>query len=150
MNAAIHLRRNGFSLVEMMVVLFVMGLLAAVVVMTLPGDEAALRNEAERMAARTVAARDQAIATASPVSLVVGDAGYYFERRDDGRWLPLSGFELTAWSKGTQAAVGEGRTRLVFDSLGLASADATVRLARDDRRLAVHIARNGQVRLDAQ
>ena len=46
-------RRNGFSLVEMMVVLFVMGLLAAAVVLTLPGDGRALREEGERFAART-------------------------------------------------------------------------------------------------
>jgi prepilin-type N-terminal cleavage/methylation domain-containing protein len=51
-------RRSGFSLVEMLVVLFVIGLLASVVVLSMPGDERILRNEAERFAARTIAARD--------------------------------------------------------------------------------------------
>ena len=46
--------RNGFSLVEMMVVVFIMGLLATAVVMTLPGSERKLRDEAERFAARPI------------------------------------------------------------------------------------------------
>ena len=41
-------RCNGFSLVEMMVVLAIMGLLATAAVLTIPGDEAKLRREAER------------------------------------------------------------------------------------------------------
>ena len=51
----------------MMVVLFVMGLLAGVVVLSLPGDQRVLREEAERFAARTVAARDEAISGARQV-----------------------------------------------------------------------------------
>lgn len=150
-------RCNGFSLVEMLVVLVVMGLLAGVAVLTLPGDERRLRDEAERMAARTIAARDEAIVGARPVSLVVGGAGYYFERRSDGLWEPMPGrgFDLTGWNAGTQAAVaqaagaaGPGRGRIVFDALGLASEDAAVRLVRGRARLTVRIARDGRVRID--
>ncbi|MEO0032207.1 MAG: type secretion system protein GspH [Pseudomonadota bacterium] len=141
---------DGFSLVEMMVVLFVMGLLAGVAVMTMPGDERTLRTDAERMAARTIAARDDAIVAAVPVALVVGSAGYYFEQRTDGQWRPLPGFDLTGWARGTQASVGQGRSRIVFDSLGLASSEATVRLARGTAHAVVRIGRDGQVRLDAQ
>lgn len=143
------LPRNGFSLVEMMVVLLVMGLLATVAVLTIPGGERKLRNQAERFAARTLAARDEAIVGARPVSLVVSERGYYFERRSDGQWqqLPGKGFELTAWDDGV--SVSTGRQRVVFDSLGLASSDATVRLTRDGSALVVHLRRDGKVRLDA-
>ena len=153
--------RNGFSLVELMVVLFVMGLLAAAVVLTLPGDGRALRDEAERFAARTLAARDEAISGARPVALVVGSAGYYFERRIDAGWQPLdpARFGLVAWKPGTAAAVSGGsdegagqgpqRQRLVFDPVGLASSEARVRLAHGQRALAVRIARDGTVTLDA-
>ena len=148
--------RNGFSLVELMVVLFVMGLLAAAVVLTLPGDGRALRDEAERFAAR-----DEAISGARPVALVVGSAGYYFERRIDAGWQPLdpSRFGLVAWKPGTAAQVSGGageaganatqRQRLVFDPVGLASSEARVRLAHGTRALAVRIARDGTVTLDA-
>lgn len=140
---------NGFSLVEMLVVLMVMGLLAAVAVMTMPGDEAKLRREAERLAARASAARDKAIIGAAPVSMVVGSAGYYFERRVDGGWQPFPGgqFDLTGWSEGTTSDAARGR--VVFDSLGLASSEAAVRLERGGQALVVHIRRDGKVSVDA-
>lgn len=143
------LPRNGFSLVEVLVVLMVMGLLASVAVLTMPGDERKLRDEAERFAARTSAARDEAIVGARPVALVVSDRGYYFERRLQGQWQPLpgKGFDLTGWGDGT--TVSAGRQRIVFDSLGLASSDAVVSLIRDGNTLVVHLRRDGKVTLDA-
>jgi general secretion pathway protein H len=69
------LGESGFSLVELMVVLFVLGLLATVAVLSIPGDSRVLRDEAERFAARTVAARDEAISGGRPVALVVSRAG---------------------------------------------------------------------------
>jgi general secretion pathway protein H len=141
--------RNGFSLVEMMVVLMVMGLLATVAVLTIPGGEGKLRNEGERFAARVLAARDEAIVGARPVSLVLSERGYYFERRADGQWQPLPGrgFELTGWNEGTRADAV--RQRVVFDSLGLASSEATVRLSRDGAVMVVRLQRDGKVTLDA-
>lgn len=142
-------RSNGFSLVEMLVVLMIMGLLAGMAVLTLPGDERKLRAEAERFAARTLAARDEAIVGSRPVSLVVSEQGYYFERRSEGQWQPLPGrgFELTTWDDATSVATG--RQRVVFDSLGLASSAAAVRLRRGDQALVVQIRRDGKVTLDA-
>jgi general secretion pathway protein H len=142
-------KRNGFSLVEMLVVLMVMGLLATVAVLTIPGDERKLRDEAERFAARTLAARDEAIIGARPVALVVSDRGYYFERRMQGQWQPMPGrgFDLAGWADGTTASAG--RQRVVFDSLGLASSEAAVRLTRDGNTLVVHLRRDGKVTLDA-
>lgn len=155
-------RESGFSLVELMVVVFVMGLLAGVVVLSLPGDGRVLRDEAERFAARTLAARDEAISGARPVALVVGSAGYYFERRIDAGWQPLDPgrFGLVGWKDGTTASVaggvGEGagpgaveRQRLVFDPVGLASSEARVRIGRGGDALVVRIARDGSVSLDA-
>lgn len=157
--------RNGFSLVEMMVVLFIMGLLAAAVVVTMPGGERALRGEADKLAARTSAARDEAITGAVPVALVVSDAGYYFEKRVGGQWQPFEEgrLGLTSWAKGTtasqeglaasnQAGAGQAqqaRSRIVFDPVGLASGDAAVRLAHGGGALVVRIARDGRVRVDA-
>ena len=148
--------------------LFIIGLLAGVAIVSMPGDERALRVEAERFAARTIAARDEAVTGSSPVSVIVSAAGYYFERRIDGRWEPLSaGQRLTGWDKGTSVTQDgallsnrpqsgtvpqpetQGRARIVFDSVGLASSDATVRLARGRASLAVRIFRNGKVQVDA-
>lgn len=140
---------NGFSLVEMMVVLMIMGLLASVAVLSMPGGERKLRGEAERFAARTSAARDEAIVGARPVALVVSDEGYYFERRDQGQWqqLPGRGFDLTGWDDATRVAAG--RQRIVFDTLGLASSEAAVRLERGGKAMVVRLRRDGKVALDA-
>ena len=147
-------------MVELLVVVFVMGLLAGAVVLSLPGDSRVLRDEAERFAARTVAARDEAISGARPVALVVGRAGYYFEARADRGWQPLdpSRFGLVAWKDGTEASVAGGagatpgaaeRQRLVFDPVGLASSEGRIALRRGSGTQLVRIARDGTVRLDA-
>jgi general secretion pathway protein H len=161
--------RNGFSLVELMVVVFVMALLAGVVVLSLPGDQRLARDEAQRFAARTLAARDEAISGGRAVALVVSGAGYYFEVRRGGSWAPLdpARFGLVGWKPGTVASLAGGmapafapgdptpsaaapaRERIVFDPVGLASSDAQVRIARGGSALAVRIARDGSVSVDA-
>ena len=66
-----------------------------------------------------------------------------------------------AWKDGTAASIvgatGEGgqpgtapeRQRVVFDPVGLAGSEARVRLARGKDALAVSVARDGTVKLDA-
>lgn len=162
---------NGFSLVELMVVLFVIALMAGAAVLSMPDGSGDLRREAERFAARTMAARDEAIATSAPVSAVVGPAGYYFERRTDGRWMPLDGtLAATDWGDGTVAAVdGQGQSkgkgkgqgqgqdrgapanrRVIFDPLGLASEDLRLRLSHDSNATVVTVGRNGEVAVSSQ
>lgn len=148
--------RNGFSLVELMVVLFVIALMAGAAVLTMPSGSGDLRREAERFAARTSAARDEAIATSASVSAVVGPAGYYFEKRVDGRWNPLDGtLAATDWEEGTVASLdasGEGNSsnrRVIFDPLGLASEDVRLRLSHDGNAMVVTVQRNGKVAVSA-
>ena len=57
------------------------------------------------------------------------------------------GFDLTGWDEGTRADAV--RQRLVFDSLGLASSEAAVRLDRGGQGLVVHVRRDGKVTVDA-
>ncbi|MGO4611150.1 Tfp pilus assembly protein FimT/FimU, partial [Variovorax sp. 2RAF20] len=54
-------RRGGFTLVELMIVLVIMGLLAGAVVRALPDGRPSLPQEAERVAAALLRARDEAV-----------------------------------------------------------------------------------------
>lgn len=159
---------NGFSLVELMVALFVMGLLAGAAVLALPGDDRALRHEAERFAVRASAARDEAITAGVPVALVVGARGYGFERRAENGWAPLADarFADVQWAGGTRASLGgaslsapgddavlqragSGARRLLFDEMGLAAGDIAVSLTRGKAVATVRITRDGKVSVDA-
>ena len=94
-----------------------------------------------------------------PMAMVVNARGYYFEERRDGRWQGFDRppFGLQSWKEGTAVQVagltkpGDGKapssTRVIFDSVGLASEDVALTLSRDGASAAVRIDRNGGVRL---
>ena len=62
-------KESGFTLVELLVVLVIIGLAAAAVVLAIPDPEGSLQTEAERFAARAKAARDLAIVESRPALL---------------------------------------------------------------------------------
>ncbi len=133
-------RRNGFTMVELMVVLFIIGLAATAVVLAVPEQGGSLQAEAERFAARAKAARDAAIVEARPVALTIDSRGYGFARRSGGEWR--SGARH-AWAQGTAAeAAPAAGTR--FDSTGLAE-PLTLILRRGERQAAVRIGADGNV-----
>ena len=161
-------REAGFTLIELMVALFVMALLAGAAVLALPGDDRALRHEAERFAVRASAARDEAITEGVPVALVVGARGYGFERRAEGGWERIADarFADVQWAGGTRASLGgtgaaslgadavaqrtgQGARRLLFDEMGLAGGDIAVSLAHGKATASVHVTRDGKVSVDA-
>lgn len=141
---------HGFTLVELMIVLAIMGLVAAGVVIAMPDPRGRLSGEAERFAARAVAARDLAILQGRPIAVRVTARGYAFDRRQGGAWaaIPDSEFRSQPWSSGTAALVGQGGTiRTAFDATGQPNAPATVTLARDGEQVRVAIAADGGVRV---
>ena len=115
---------HGFTLIELMVVITIIGLASAVAVLAMADPRGRLRDEATTFAARTRAAHDSAIVTARPVSVWVSPGGYGFDERSGGTWVAVveRPLKVTAWGKGTQAVPsdGAGRDRVTFDSTGLA------------------------------
>jgi len=144
---------NGFTLVELMVVIALIGLVSAAVVLSLPDPRGRLRDDAERFAARVRAAHDLAVVEGRSVSVWVSDGGYGFDQRAAGEWTPVSEKPLlvTRWGDGIrpQIASPTGRDRLVFDSTGLGSTPMTVRLRRgQDATTTVKIGIDGAVAID--
>ncbi len=135
-------RRNGFTLVELMVVLVIIGLAATAVVLAVPEQGGSLLAEAERFAARAKAARDSAIVEARPVALTIDAGGYGIARRRGGEWQPGP---RHGWGEGTVAEVsGASAAGTRFDSTGLAE-PLTLILRRGDRQAAVRIGGDGNV-----
>ena len=82
---------NGFTLVELMVVLVIIGLVSAAVILTLPERGGSLFAEAERFAARAKAARDDAILDSRAATVAIGPGGYEVTRRGEEAhydWVP--------------------------------------------------------------
>lgn len=139
---------EGFTLVELMVVLTIIGFISAAVVMAIPDPRGRVIEDADRFAARVAAARDEAVVTAAPMGLWVSASGYGFQRREDGRWVPLEDkpFVTANWKGGTRALVGkDGRQQIGFDGTGLPTDPLTVTLAREGERVSVTVDMAGKV-----
>src|SRR4028118_67007 len=75
---------HGFTLVELMVVLAILGIMSAAVVLAIPDPRGGLVSEAQTFAARVSAAQERAIMDNRAVALRLTPAGYSFERRGGG------------------------------------------------------------------
>ncbi len=137
---------NGFTLVEMLVVIFLLGLASAAVVLMLPGGDSTVRNDAERLAARIAAARDEAVMQARPVAVWTRASGYGFEQRFDGQWRthPDATFKARNFDDGTRIA-GAAQKRILFDATGLPSSPAEIDLVNGEGRSRVSVSASGEV-----
>lgn len=140
---------NGFTLVELMVVLAIMALAATAVVLTIPGEERTVRSEADRLAARIAAARDVAVIEGRSVAVNFAPSGYGFERRVAGEWQPLPGraFEQRNWPGDVRFAAGDGRgaARILFDRVGISPTPQAIVLTGGDAREVVRVSAAGEI-----
>lgn len=140
----------GFTLVEIMVVLTIVGLTAAVAALALPDGGAAARQEAERLGARLLAARDHALFTQSETAAVIDADGYRFEARGtDGEWAGVDARSLKPrrFEDVTASAASALPLRVRFDAVGL-SDPVRIRLTgAGGRPASVQVDGSGDVRV---
>lgn len=143
---------RGFTLVELLVAIAILGLLTSVIVLSLPESGGRLADEADALALRLRRAQEEAILTNRTVEVAVSPRGYAFRVQRAGAWAPLQDgpFEPVAFGEGVSAAVSgaEGRSAVRFDPTGVAE-PAQVRLSKGTRAVAVSVDGQGQVSIDA-
>ncbi len=89
MNSIMH-RDGGFSLVEIMVALFIMALASALVVMVMPSRPDALNAEADQFEKVMMRTLDQAISRGQAQGIRIEANAYTVYTRVNGRWMPVS------------------------------------------------------------
>ncbi len=142
--------RSGFSLIELMVVVALIGLMATAVALTLPDPRGRLEDEAARLTARLALARDEAVLTGRATAVRIDGGGYAFLGLRDGGWTTLETppFRPVTWSEGVRPALaGDQPIVLAFDPVGLAD-PARLSLGRDGRTVALRVDASGDVRLE--
>lgn len=141
----------GFTLVELLVALVIIGAMSAMVVLAMPDPRGSVGDDAEALAARLVAARDLAIIGGRDVGVRFDGRGYGFAQRRREGWQSLAekALQPRSWSNGVTAeALIEGGDALVFDATGLAT-PAVITLRRDGTASDVRITMAGAVAVDA-
>ena len=143
-----HPRTYGFTLVELMVVLFIVGLMGAAVMLTAPGEGDVLTRDADTLATRLVQAQEEAILGTRAIQVVVDAAGHRVERQDFDRWEVLDDgpFRAVAWTPGTAPAFEGAADRVTFrfDESGGARV-AAVALQRDGRHVRIGVGDDARV-----
>ncbi len=141
----------GFTLVELMVVMVIIGLMTAAAVMTIPDPRGRVTDDAEGLAARMVAARDLAIVGGRDIGVRIDGAGYDFSQRRPGGWeaVPAKALAPKRWGEGVEAVVDVEGGAMRFDGTGLAT-PGTVTLRREGASATVVVDSNGAVRVDAK
>jgi general secretion pathway protein H len=147
--AADQQRRSGFTLVELLMVVAILGLAAGAVVMSVPDPRPPVGAEAERFAARLVRAREEAVLTNRSIAVEATARGYGFSQFDGVEWTALADgpFGEEVWQAETSAGLPSATLRVVFDPTG-ASEAATVTLSRDGQSSTVSVDGAGEVSVD--
>ena len=144
---------GGFSLVETVATVAVIGLAVGAVALALPGAGASVRPKAERLAAQLTHAADASILDGVGYGARIDDRGYAFYRIEEATWRAVSddpalarhdwdGIAAVAETMGGVGSTVSGRSvpNVIFDPTGMSSpfrvtlrrGDAAIDVVGDD------------------
>lgn len=97
----------GYTLVEILAAMFIIGLAAGLVVLSLPPPGDRVELEALAFAERLRVAADEAVVTGRTVGADIDASGYRFRERRAGEWSPVSDHRALRPREWPQAAAVE-------------------------------------------
>ncbi|MFB2650690.1 MULTISPECIES: type II secretion system minor pseudopilin GspH [Shewanella] len=115
------LRHAGFTLMEVMLVILLMGLTAAAVTMSIgnSGPQQALEKNAQQFIAATELVLDETVLSGQFIGIVVEKTSYQFVYYKDGQWNPLEKDRILSEKQMEPGVV----LNLVLDGLPLVQED---------------------------
>ncbi|MES9965431.1 MAG: type II secretion system minor pseudopilin GspH [Candidatus Sedimenticola sp. 20ELBAFRAG] len=83
--------QQGFTLLELLVVIVVMGVLLSMAAISMPGDRRhdLVRDEARRLKALFSLARNEAQLEGRELGIVINTGGYHFVKLEEEKWQPI-------------------------------------------------------------
>lgn len=158
MNPGKHMlrRQTGFTLIEMMVVLLIMGIIVGTVVLSINTDniEEHMEIEMRRIHALLNLARDEAVLQGQEIAFVIEDNKYSFEVLAEDGWTPITddrvfrertvviGTELALVVDDIEIKLGNKRSEDEIPSLNGSEENAQ---AEKDKRPRVYILSSGEI-----
>jgi len=127
---------SGFTLVEILMVVFIIGLASGIVIMSLPERASGLQQDAIILQRDVDALASRAVLTGVPHALTFQGRSYEGLTRQSGQWVALRGVarELSAGIALRIEGAGAGNTaRIVFDPTGAPSGAKLSLSARGER-----------------
>ncbi|WP_220733058.1 type II secretion system minor pseudopilin GspH [Shewanella morhuae] len=117
----LKLRHAGFTLMEVMLVILLMGLTAAAVTMSIgnSGPQQSLDRTAQQFIAATEMVLDETVLSGQFMGIVIEKTSYQFVFYKDGKWLPLDEDRLLSEKEMEPGVV----MNLVLDGLPLVQED---------------------------
>jgi len=88
-------RDHGFTLVEIMAVLFIIGLVSAAIVLSMPEPKTELEKQAEQLTVRLNAMAQDSLVTGKVSAVGITQDGYALYHFAEGEWEP---FQSEAWA----------------------------------------------------
>lgn len=155
------------SLVEVLVVVFIIGLASAMVVLTLPERRSPQAQLIDHMRQTLVRAQDQAVLSGQPVGLFVSEKGYSAAIWQAEGWQAIPGAEVAfPISVDVETRINDETIRrnvrergaseetapypdLVFDPTGLAQV-ADIRLRARGERIDIRLDETGEITVEAR
>ncbi len=144
------------TLIEVMMVVFIIGLATGLVVLTLPTRATPQQAAARSFAGALVQAQERAIVSGQPVGLRLEDGGYGLAIWRGERWQAVrgggalaDGLSLKLYPATENPPLPQAWPDLVFDPTGV-SAGAEFQLRGKGARIDVILAPDGEVRLETR